>query len=164
MSNERLNPETHRLTDITGGDKHPLVCQSCGGSHRLRVGNGLIRLTLSRWQECDHNDQPEQKIVVLCNVCSKRVIEPHPRLYHQLHYNTPWPGCMDICVDCRFRSGIKCVHPAAKVNGGAGVMLKIGKITRGFIDYAGKNGKISGSVFEHYETPASDCKQKQPAL
>lgn len=162
MSEIRLNPETCRLTAITGGEKHPLVCQSCGGSNVGGFGNGLMRLTLSRWQECDHNDRPENKVLVLCDKCSKRIIEPHPRLYHQLHANQPWPGCMAICVNCRLREGVTCKSPDAKANGGSGVLIGgMGELMRGFVDYQKKGGGRGGHAFAEWSHAPTSCKQKE---
>lgn len=111
-----MNEQTHRLTDHVGstGERHPEKCQHCG-DHR----------NLTRWQEHDHNDRPEHRVIVLCKACSDRMIEPHPRLYRPLNVNDPWPGCMEICIDCRLRDGVRCTSPAAKCNGGDGVMLTV---------------------------------------
>lgn len=151
----RMNEQTHRLTDLPG-ERNPFVCQQCGGSNLANHGNGIMRLSLDRWQECDHNDKPEAKILVLCNVCSKRMIQPHPRLYHKLDTNAPWPGCMALCVDCTHRDGIRCAHPQAKANGGKGVMLQLSKPVRGFIDGPAYRGR-----FEQYPKPPLGCRQKE---
>jgi hypothetical protein len=150
----RLNSESHRLTDLPG-ECHPFVCRSCGGSCVPKYGNGLMRLSISRWQEHDHNDKPEPRIIVLCSKCSDRMIEPHPRLYKKLEDNDPWPGAMEICLDCKFRSGTSCSSPDAKANGGNGVMLTIAKPFTGFID----GPKYSGP-FVNWPKPAEACKQK----
>ena len=112
-----LSLSTHRLTDLPR-PKHPAKCQRCGAEHPV---------TLHRWQECDHNDEPENLVVVLCAVCSEEVIEQHPRLYMKLHKFAPWAGCMEICVTCKFRNGVSCTHPKAKANGGPGVEVAVGK-------------------------------------
>lgn len=159
MDQPRMNEQTHRLTDLPG-ERHPLICQQCGGccggdpdgSGKARI----MRTSLDRWQECDHDDKPEHRLIVLCSKCSGRMIEPHPRLYHRLHVNDPWPGCMEICVTCKFRDGIKCSHPDAKINGGNGVMLTVGAPMRGFIDGAKYRGP-----FCHYPYPPKACKQKE---
>lgn len=158
----RMNHQTHRLTDLPG-ERHPLICQQCGGSNVSDPdGSGnarIMRTSLDRWQECDHEDKPEAKLIVLCSKCSERMIKPHPRLYHQLHDNHPWPGCMALCVNCRFRDGIKCTHPDAKINGGNGVMLTVPKPITGFVDGAKYRGR-----FIQYSSPASACKQKETDL
>lgn len=151
-----MNEQTARLTDMTGSagaTKHPNICQSCGrGDPTKPVGN----LKLQRWQEHDHNDQPENRVIVLCEACSKRVIEPHPRLYRSLNPNDPWPGCMAICVDCRLRDGVRYAAPEAKANGGPGVLLRVGEPTRGFVDGRNYSGPM---VWWPY--PPTACKQKK---
>jgi hypothetical protein len=151
----RLNMATHRLTDLPG-EKHPRVCQKCGGSNRPDAGNGLMRLSLDRWQECDHNDHREARVIVLCNKCSAAIIEPHPRLYHRLQPNDPFPGCMDLCVDCKLRSGVSCTAPEAKANGGPGVMITIQKPFGAMVD--GKNYRGPMTL---WPAPATACRQKQ---
>jgi hypothetical protein len=56
-------------------------CASCRETTRL-----------SRWMEHDFRDQPEPRCVVLCWLCSNKLIEPHPRLYKKLADNEPFPG------------------------------------------------------------------------
>ncbi len=151
---ERLTPSTHRLTDLPG-QHHPQRCQLCGEFDPLegiKTGQGI----LSRWQECDHDDRPEPKLIVLCDTCSKRVIRPHPRLYIQLGPNDPWPGCMAICLDCKLRDGTRCTSSDAKANGGPGVMLTITPPVHGIIDGTRYRGRIC-----MWTAPASACKQKQ---
>lgn len=92
----------------------PCRCQACGGNDTLR-----------RWLEHDPNDQPTPVIVVLCRLCSEKLIEPHPRLYRALQDNQPWTGCMGICVRCVHRRGNACQHPDAKANGGPGIAITI---------------------------------------
>jgi hypothetical protein len=150
-----INTSTHRLTDIPG-EKHPFVCQKCGGSNRPGFGNGLMRLTLDRWQECDHHDRRENRVIVLCNKCSKQIIEPHPRLYHGLQANEPFPGCMDLCVDCKLRRGVSCTAPEAKANGGPGVMITITKPFGAMVDGANYRGPM-----HLWPKPPTACKQKQ---
>jgi hypothetical protein len=156
MNAPYMNPETHRLTNITTGPKHPLYCQNCG-----RQKNMIPKaFPLTRWQEHDHRDQPENKIVVLCQSCSDKIIEPHPRLYTALAANAPWPGCMELCLDCKWRDGVSCSHPDAKANGGAGVMLTIAKPHVAMVDGT-RNGRRWGGPMRLWPTPASACKQKE---
>ena len=155
-----LTPETPRLTD--SGEyraaKHPHVCQICGGSNRPGVGNGLMRVSLDRWQEADHNDRFEQRVVVLCGKCSDRVIADHPRLYQRLDANQPWPGCMDICVGCKLRDGVRCTSPDAKANGGTGVLLSVAPPVHAMVDGAKYRGPIT-----FWTSPAGACKQRVEA-
>ena len=155
MTKPYLNTSSHRLTDLPG-EKHPLACQKCGGSNVPGAGNGLMRLALYRWQECDHNDQPEHRIIVLCDKCSKAIIDPHPRLYHSIPHNQPWPGCMPLCVDCKFRDGISCTHPNAKANGGPGVMINIEPPTVALVDGRNYRGPLT-----IWHKPATACRQKE---
>jgi hypothetical protein len=154
ISTTSLHTGTHRLTDLPG-EKHPQKCQLCGHFDPLE-GIKVGRSALARWQEHDHHDRPEHRLIVLCEICSKRVIKPHPRLYERLMPAAPWPGCMAICVDCKLRDGTRCTSPDAKWNGGAGVMLTIEKPLTGMID----GTKYSGPMVL-WTSPASACKQKQ---
>jgi hypothetical protein len=140
-----MNEQTERLTNLAG-PKHPHQCQACGGEGRLR------------WQECDHRDQPELRLVVLCQACSDKLVEPHPRLYNLIHQNAPWPGCMDLCLNCAYREGISCQHPQAKANGGEGVSITVTKPARMFVDGV-RAGKRFGYHQEIYGAPPVSCAQ-----
>ncbi len=39
-------------------------------------------------------------------------------------HNAPIPGVMELCVDCRFRAGVRCTHPGMLANGGPGLRLE----------------------------------------
>lgn len=159
-----LNPETTRLTDLKPENRHPWRCQFCFKEGRyksfvLAKRDGHVRLSfpnLRRWRECDHNDKPEHRLLVLCGDCEKRTIKDAPRLYIALDDNDPWPGCMAICVDCRWRQGVSCSHPSAIANGGAGVLITLPKALHGFIDGQNYRGRITV-----YSGPATGCKQKE---
>jgi hypothetical protein len=155
MNKPHMNTATHRLTDGPG-ERHPHVCQQCGGSNRPMAGNGLLRLELSIWQEHDHNDRPEPRYLVLCNVCSKRMIEPHPRLYSRVETNKPIAGLMDLCVGCRLRDGIGCTSPRAKANGGVGVAVKITPPINAMVD--GRNYRGPAQM---WPKPAESCDQRE---
>jgi hypothetical protein len=88
----------------------PGQCQLCG--HKL---------PLIYWQECDEDDQPTRVFVPLCQECSDRLIEPHPRLYRETSPNTPMPGAMPICLGCIHSNNLQCQSPVAKFNGGPGL-------------------------------------------
>lgn len=157
MSKPYLNPETNRLTDMPG-ERNPCVCRRCGGvTGGDPTGDGkmrILRTSVDRWQECDHNDKPEDKLIVLCNKCAKEIIEQHPRLYHKLTPNNPWPGAMAICMRCMFRDGTACLHPDAKANGGPGVMLTIAKPYHAMVDGRNYRGPLT-----IWPAPAEACKQ-----
>ena len=148
-----LKPSSPRMSDLgkTKGRIHPDQCASCG----RKRGEFPIDRGLARWQEHDHNDAPEHRLVVLCRSCSNKLVEAHVRLYRPLHVNHPWAGCMEICLDCRWRLGVSCTHPRAQVNGGHGVAVKTGKQMRAFVD-----GWCQGLV-TIFDTPPSACEQKE---
>lgn len=155
MSEPVLNTSTHRLTDLPG-EKHPQKCQLCGAFDPLLGLPGVVRHSLDRWREHDHHDRPENRVIVLCDKCAKRVIKPHPRLYERLQANEPFPGCMALCVDCKFRDGVTCTHTDAKANGGNGVMITIEKPIMAMVDGRNYRGPLA-----MWGAPASACKQKE---
>ena len=75
------------------------------------------------WQEHDSHDEPEPIAVMLCTSCSDRLITPHPRVYSGIPRRAPFPGIMDLCIDCRFRAGVTCTHPDRVSNGGEGLQI-----------------------------------------
>ena len=125
----------------------PERCKACGA-----WGN------VSRWQEHNDADGPTRVVVVLCGDCSARIIEKHPRLYRELDVHEPWPGCMEICQDCRHRKGTKCSHPEAKWNGGRGVILTMPKPMNVHLSRVPR--RLSGWV-TFWQGPVSHCQQKQ---
>jgi hypothetical protein len=146
-----MNPQTHRLTDGPG-EQHPLKCRMCGRTkEECPIDRGP-----ERWQECDHNDRPENCLIILCRVCSDKVIKPHPRLYINRANNDPWPGAMAICVDCKLRQGTACTAPEAKANGGPGVMLTVATPIHAMVDGTKYSGPLT--IWPHAPTA---CKQRQ---
>jgi hypothetical protein len=127
---------------------HPARCQNCG----LHAAGALVR-----WLEHDEWDKPTRTIVVLCEPCGARLIDPHHRLYVALERNRPWTGCMGLCVRCQHRRGTSCAHPDAKVNGGPGLEIVTAEPTRMHI-YCSRNsgGRFSGWRTEWPE-PARSC-------
>lgn len=83
------------------GPRAPDKCQSCGGSHSPEN-------PLGRWQECDEWDKKTRVVVILCRSCSEKLIDAHPRLYHEVPTRSPYPGAMSICLDCIYRDGVSC--------------------------------------------------------
>lgn len=148
MNKPHMNTATHRLTDLPG-PKSPVHCQKCGMMKTAPTA-------LTAWQEHDHHDKPEFKVVMLCGDCKKRIIEPHPRLYRALRPFHPWPGIMQLCLECKFREGVSCTHPNAKANGGQGVKITFPEPTRGFVD----GGKYSGPVIFWAGHPTA-CEQRE---
>lgn len=125
-------------------------CQNCFARGSINKGS------LLRWTEHDDNNHPTQTTILLCRHCSNTLINPHPRLYSELHPNYPVPGSMEICDPCALRKGTSCRSPRARPNGGPGVELTIQTPTKGFID-----GKYSGP-FQFFPSPASSCQQFTP--
>lgn len=148
------NPNWPRLTERGRHTKAPYICQWCGTW-------GARDKDIRGWQEHDHNDQPEYKIVFLCTKCSKELIEPHVRLYRQIPVNEPVPGSMEICDGCKWQKEIYCTNPAAKVNGGPGINYDIPAPSVAFYDGRGKDGKRTGWRELHYSEPAKGCSGKE---
>lgn len=145
MSKPQLTIETSRLSELAGDDA-PDTCRICATQGR----------DMQRWQEHDHNDKPEPRLVVLCWRCAEKLIELHPRLYTKLQPNDPWPGAMAICLPCRWRNGTKCTHPSAKGNGGPGVMLTLSKPYVAMVRGRGFSG-----ILTTYPHPPSACKNRE---
>lgn len=126
---------------------NPEECQSCGSAGEL-----------TRWRECDEWDKPTAVVVVLCAKCSKKLIDPHPRLYHQLQENEPFPGSMQICLDCPMRSGVSCTSPLAKSNGGPGMQI----LAHGFSGFF--CGGPNAGYHTLYERAPSECAGREAAF
>ena len=94
------------------------TCNHCGADERRSVK------LFNYWQECDEEDQPTPRFVVLCQRCSELIIDPHPRLYRALDPHFPMPGVMPLCELCVSRNGIVCASPQAKFNGGPGLQYE----------------------------------------
>jgi hypothetical protein len=131
--------------------RHPLTCQACGASF---IDGGE---RLGFWQEHDDQDQPERIFVPLCQKCADRIIEPHPRLYEKIDRNAPMPGGMPICIDCRFRDGLRCTHADLVTNGGDGLRLTQVQPSVMFLDYRDKAARRRGKRIVSYYRPVSAC-------
>lgn len=129
---------------------HPTKCAQCGCWDREEI--------LTLWQECDEQDRPEARYVLLCEKCGDRLIEPHVRLYQPIDRNAPAPGAMEICADCRFRDGLWCAK--AKCNGGEGVTITVSERFSGFIDGTDSRGRHWGRRVESYAHPPKACSGK----
>jgi len=174
-----------RLSESLDGPRHPHVCQSCGAERPPDAparttgateglkdvgepgwGEETIRLMESAlkpspgvygWQEHDSRDEPAPIAVMLCTRCSPRLIDPHPRLYHRIPPNAPFAGIMDLCVDCRFRDGVRCTHPALKANGGAGLVVDADPGARAHVNLGGGHG----TFLTIYRDPPRACAGRQ---
>lgn len=130
--------------------RRPDTCQGCG----LCLAP-LDGVTLEVWEESDEWDQPQHPpvLVILCAGCSRRVIEPHPRLYRQLDRNAPNLGAMALCVGCKKREGLTCLASIARQNGGPGMPIEYEKTpTR----YHVRGGGFSGYRWL-YSGPVIKC-------
>lgn len=102
------------------------TCERCGAPGKLfgrQVGDAEP-LGLEVWQECDERDRRTPVAVVLCPPCGKKVVPPHPRLYHREWEHAPIPGVMELCRACPFRAGYRCTHPDLTTNGGPGLEIQ----------------------------------------
>ena len=95
---------------------------------------------------------------MLCQKCSKRLIEPHARLYRQLQRNEPFPGVLDLCVDCRHRDGTRCTSPDLKANGGEGVLILIKKPV---VAHVCRSPRRLSGVVQMWTESATSCKQME---
>ncbi len=157
MRPDNLNAQSPRLTETAkaNGFEHPNRCGSCGRpNEHCPVDHGL-----TRWQEHDHYDRPEPRLVVLCRACSNKLIEVHVRLYRPLGQNEPWAGCMALCIGCRWRLGIGCTHQRAKSNGGPGVAISIEPPLNAFVDGTRRGGKRTGWRELFYPEAPRGCAQ-----
>lgn len=141
-----------RLSEQLEGEKRPDRCQSCGASWDL-----------DRWREHNMADLPEPIVVVMCLECSDAAVEAHPRLYEPLHRNQPWPGCMNICVDCRHREGVSCRHPDLMANGGPGLAIETPRPNHLFWHGEGEEGEAVGGVMVSYPCEPKRCVGRDPA-
>ena len=112
-----------------------------------------------RWMEHDDSDQPTGIVILLCEECADLIIEDHPRLYRNMHRHEPHPGSMPTCDLCRFRTGLNCLHPNLKGNGGPGLELKFPQPTVAFID--GERGGVRFGSQQVFYSGAVVCKAKE---
>ena len=113
-----------------------LRCQICG-----RESKEIVEFCMM-W-ECDDQDKPEPgNVIVVCKQkpC-KKVIDDHPRLYHELPWGPGAPGhFMLLCGDCPSRSGTGCTHKDLKANGGEGLEVRLGGLAAFNVTICGPGG------------------------
>lgn len=148
MPNPKLSEATPRLSASLRPFTSRCKCQRCGHAGP-KVGG---------WQEHDHHDKPEPIYVFLCEKCGKELIGPHARLYSQIWPNSPLPGIMDICADCRWRDRSRCTCPLTLFNGGAGIKIEIVKPSTAHLYCGGGRGGWK-NIYTH---PATGCSGKEP--
>lgn len=135
-------------------------CCSCGTSrHLLQAGE------ITRWEEHDDSDQPTGVVVEVCAMCVRLgIIEKHPRLYREIDPMEPLPGAMQLCTGCRWQEtvgGIRCCNPAAKRNGGQGVLVTFEQPTTGIACGSGKGGRWSRRLVMWKAHPTA-CREREP--
>jgi hypothetical protein len=130
----------------------PGRCSSCGQSpERVQV-----------WLECNEWDEETRPAVhvILCDRCSSRLIEPHPRLYKSQDPDAPNLGAMALCAECPHRSDLSCTCQLAKQNGGPGMEIRY--------DSPPTRAHVRGSGFSgfrwFFKGPPSHCAGRAAAL
>lgn len=140
-----------RLSETLSPAVSLVTCQNCG----IEWPD-----TIERWREHDVHDRPERIIILLCTTCSSKIIEPHPRLYAKLDRWEPMPGSMlELCGNCRYRSGTRCTHPDLTVNGGPGLQVTFPQPIRALVDGT-RNGRRTGWMQVIWEGPPTACAGK----
>lgn len=145
-----MSDQWPKLSEDLKRDRSPIHCQACGvvASH-----------SLVRWQEHDGADEPSPVAVVLCESCSDRLIEAHPRLYRRLGRNEPFPGTMRICWECPHRDGVRCRSPLLRSNGGPGIRFPKADAT---IHVDGiRNGRRFGEWYKRWSAEPVHCEGKE---
>ncbi len=92
---------------------HPLRCCLCGHEPGFNQSQ-YWKIALRRWEECDENDIPNGKYIVLCRSCSDGPsLEINNTLYIERYYSEGdiCPGAMAQCSTCKFRNDLTCHHP-----------------------------------------------------
>ncbi len=155
-----------RLSDTLNPLVFPRRCQNCGvlpfTADDGRTGPFNLAAGLHIWQEHDDADQPELIFVVLCGMCSSRLIEAHARLYRRLSRNEPAPGTMTICEDCVHRVfASRCKSTLARANGGPGLHWPAPDMSA-FIDYRDSRGRRQGKRVQEWNAEMTECEGREP--
>lgn len=127
-----------KLSEDAGHPKTPLACQCCGQDFDVEL-----------WIECDEADRETTVAITVCDCCARKHINPHPRLYRVLEHNRPFPGAMNVCIECPHRDGMRCASPLLKANGGPGLPIRAAKPSPIFMC----GGKNSGLLMDYGLTP-----------
>ena len=160
-------PAMPKLSEQLTRPRAPGVCGSCGEIELSPGSYAPARAEPApvphrRWRECDEFDRPTATVVVLCGLCSEKLIDPHPRLYHDILGFTPFPGTCPVCSDCPHRRGLDCTR--AKLNGGPGVEMISPEPARVHIHRRGK-GARSGweEIYPGWPIDCSGKHEPEPA-
>ena len=142
-----------KLSESLGGPRDLFICQSCGTTDQ----------ELTRWRECNENDEPTRVVVMLCDACTDRLVQKHPRLYIEMDPYEPLPGSMGCCFrDCVHRDGLTCMNPKQRHLGGLGLRIAFPTPTIAFVDGV-RNGKRAGWSEKWYHAPP-ECEDAPPKL
>lgn len=112
-----------KLSEQGAYAKSPDTCQCCGQTWDVDV-----------YIECDEADRQTTTAIAVCIDCARLHVEPHPRFYHEMEHNRPFPGAMNVCIECPHRVGLSCSHPLLKANGGPGLNIRASKPEPAFFD------------------------------
>lgn len=123
------------------------TCQSCG------VITNELTEPHEKWREHNEWDKPTEVLVVLCAGCSKRPINPHPRVYAFVDKWAPEPGAMALCVGCLFNDSLLCRSPLRKANGGPGLEVRFPQPDVAHVNYGGGRGEFK----KFYKGPPTVC-------
>lgn len=134
-----------KLSETLTGPRDLFVCQGCGATEE----------ELTRWRECDDSDEPTRVVVMLCERCTKKLINKHPRLYAEMDAYEPLPGSMGCCFrNCPHRDGLTCNNPKLSHLGGSGLLIRFPTPTVAFVDGTTPGGgKRIGSVQKWWHAP-----------
>jgi hypothetical protein len=148
------------LSETLTRPRSPLTCQSCGWMS-TRHGYEPGKRYLDRWQECDEFDRKTDVVVLLCNLCADRLIDPHHRLYHRLEPNRQFPAThVPLCMPCRWRDGLTCNSPMRLARGGPGLRLEQGE-PASYHACGTRNGRRTGWT-GHIWPPVTGCPGFEP--
>jgi hypothetical protein len=144
-----------KLSVTLTGPRDLFACQSCGATEE----------DLTRWRECNEADEPTRVVVMLCEGCTRELVQKHPRLYIEMDAYEPLPGSMGCCFrGCKYRDGLTCLNPKQKILGGQGMLIRFPTPTVAFIDGTTPGGgKRIGSVEKWWHAPP-ECEDAPPKL
>lgn len=98
-------------------------CSLCGADATVYSAN-CLPLLLSIFEECDEQDQPNGRFIILCSSSmtgcrDSKFLDDHPRLYIERYFSEGdvCPGAMPQCNSCQFRNGLECAHPSRWTGG-----------------------------------------------
>lgn len=155
------------LSAALTGPRDRQHCQSCSGEGLLHAfemisARDADKLALLLWMECDEWDRDQPVFVVLCAPCSKRLVNPHPRLYKPVDPWTPALGILGICEGCTHYAALTCRSPLARYNGGPGLDFEFPKPTHMHVQRM-CNGRRVGEWRQEFHGPVTRCSGRESA-